>query len=188
MFKAWIPWTTPDKKASLGFFLAAVFLQTVVLLLAPARQSYILATGTTITLRTAPIDPYNLLQGYYVALGYDISDPKVLPGYTAQKDGQTLYVTLQQPQNAVDGPWSAVQTSVTKPTALTPKQVVLKGVLKNGRMLYGLESYNIPEEKRLEINENLRQRPERALLDAKVDAFGAAIPLRLRIAGKIYDY
>ncbi len=188
MFKAWIPSKAPDKKVPLGFFLAAVFLQTIVLLLAPAQQSYILATGTTITLRTAPVDPYNILQGYYVALGYDISDPKALPGYTAQKDGQTLYVTLQQPQNVTEGEWTAVEVSVAKPAELSPKQVVLKGVLKNGRVLYGLESYNIPEEQRIEINDNLRQRPERALLDAKVDASGAATPLRLRIAGKIYDY
>ncbi|MGA7952715.1 MAG: GDYXXLXY domain-containing protein [Gloeobacterales cyanobacterium] len=188
MFKTWISSTSADKKIPLGFFLAAVFLQTVVLLLAPARQSYILATGTMITLRTAPVDPYNILQGYYVALGYDISNPNALPGYTTQKDGQTLYVTLAKPKNSPDAPWSAVRVNTSKPPDLSPKQVVLKGILKNGRVLYGLESYNIPEEQRVEINNNLRERPERALLDAKVDASGAATPLRLRIGGKIYDY
>jgi uncharacterized membrane-anchored protein len=73
--------------------------QAIIILGVPAQALYTQMTGTTMILQVAPVDPYDILRGYYVTLGYDISLPdelKKLPGWDtlidaeAEANGQTV--------------------------------------------------------------------------------------------------
>jgi len=53
--------------------IAAILVQFLVLGWMAGEREWIVATGPTVWLRTAPIDPRDLFRGDYVTLGYDIS-------------------------------------------------------------------------------------------------------------------
>ncbi|MBX0291581.1 GDYXXLXY domain-containing protein [Hymenobacter sp. HSC-4F20] len=106
------------------------------------------ALGRTITLRTRPVDPRDLLYGDYVTLRYQVSE---LPGHlwrgsVLPRRHQPAYVLLE-PQP--DGTYTAVAAFPEKPST-TGSQAVLRGsvqdVWRRGiRLRYGLERYYVPE-------------------------------------------
>jgi len=56
-------------------FLLPLALQLALILPIPLRNTYTAIAGETLILKTEPVDPYNLLQGYYQVLRYEtISD------------------------------------------------------------------------------------------------------------------
>jgi uncharacterized membrane-anchored protein len=111
------------------------------------------ALGQSIWLRTAPVDPRDLLYGDYVRLNYSISQ---LPGHLwhgAQlpRRQQAAYVLLE-PRN---GSYEAVGVYSEKPET-QPNQAILRGsvqdVWRRGlRLRYGLERYYVPEDMSREI-------------------------------------
>jgi uncharacterized membrane-anchored protein len=192
---------TPEKKQdqTLFYFLAAIGLQSVLLFVSPAQRAYTYLTGTPATLKTVPVDPYDLLRGYSVTLNYDISRPQVMPGfplssaankpeaaYQGLHEGQTVFVTLQKPSG--NTAWTVVRYQSECPKNLPANQLVLQGTFHNNRIRYGIETYYVPEEKIEEVNKALRDHPKDALVDVRIDSTGKAIPTQLRIAGKIYTY
>ena len=61
-----------------------LLLQIGLIAAVPATAVYTFMTGKTVVLQTAPVDPYDLLRGYYQVLSYDISDRtnlEKLPGW-----------------------------------------------------------------------------------------------------------
>ncbi|ADO59224.1 hypothetical protein PPSC2_24750 [Paenibacillus polymyxa SC2] len=107
-----------------------------------ARSETLLATGASVKLKLAPIDPRSLLQGDYVALNYDISTPpsknplqekdwnrgKVKVVLTPDSQGVYIADRLYQ-----DG------------EKLAHHEIVLNGQWNGSRILYGIENYFIPE-------------------------------------------
>ncbi len=61
------------------YFILALTVQAAILAAVPAKQIYTRLTGKTIFIKTAPVDPYSLLSGYYVVLNYEIARP---PGWS----------------------------------------------------------------------------------------------------------
>jgi uncharacterized membrane-anchored protein len=57
----------------LRFAIAAIVLQVLMLAYIAGEREWILRTGKTVWLRTAPIDPQDAMRGDYVRLDYDIS-------------------------------------------------------------------------------------------------------------------
>ncbi|SNC76337.1 Uncharacterized membrane-anchored protein [Hymenobacter gelipurpurascens] len=118
------------------------------------------ALGRTISLRTTPVDPRDLLYGDYVRLNYAISQ---LPGHLWKgkelpRRQQAAYVLLE-PRN---GTFEAVGVYPEKPET-KPDQAVLRGsvqdVWRRGmRLRYGLERYYVPENmgRQLEQRQSLR--------------------------------
>lgn len=101
----------------------------------------LLQNGTQIVLKTAPIDPRDLLRGYYVRLNYDISrislanlaDPISKEDFEAGfKSHSNVFVKLQPD---TDGFWSPVSIHRTMPDT-TPAQAannqtaVIRGYLR----------------------------------------------------------
>lgn len=198
-----IPSTT---KIPVWRFAVPLLLQTALILAVPAQAVYTHITGTTIFLQTAPVDPYDLFQGYSVDLGYDISNPGTLqnlPGWEtiryqspraasgsspALLPGTSFYLVLQASRPSTgEGPglWQPTQISRDRPSQLMANQVVLKGRSTHGWSVeYGLETYYIPEEQREQINQDITQpNPDNsrkpAIVEAKVDAQGNAIPISI---------
>ena len=161
-------------------------LQVLCVLMIPAQSIYAHRVGTSVVLQTAPVDPYNLLQGYYVVLHYDISQSETLnelPGWNdideqsaTDSIGQAdlpiqetqIYVVLEQTNpessmaestSATPIPWAPVRVMMTHPKTLPDNQVAIRGTYYPGsrRIIYGLEQYFIPEAQRDEINDRIRQ-------------------------------
>jgi uncharacterized membrane-anchored protein len=166
-------------------FVLAVGIQLAILAAVPAKKIHTRLTGTLITIKTMPIDPYDFLSGYHVVLGYEISRlPEEHRQFTQQED-QTVYVILRMGPEDI---WAIESVSRTLPQQLPPDRVVLKGKTRYERIEYGIESFFIPEEGRHEIESALRNNRQNALAQVKVDRFGNAALIRLIIDGKEYEY
>ncbi|WP_139925334.1 GDYXXLXY domain-containing protein [Hymenobacter sp. DG01] len=137
-------------------------LAQVLFVLGVAAAGYATAAlGRTITLRTSPVDPRDLLYGDYVNLRYSVSElpGRLWKGTTLPRRHQPAYVLLEP---RPDGTYEAVAAFPEKP-ATTGRQAVLRGsvqdVWRRGlRLRYGLERYYVPEGegRQLERRQSLR--------------------------------
>ncbi|MFK0165373.1 GDYXXLXY domain-containing protein [Rhizobium sp. NPDC090279] len=175
-------------------------LQTLVLGYMVGERAWGLRSGTEILLKTAPVDPRDLLRGDYVTLNYDISR---VPTSTL-RDGppktslnaQILSVRLKKQD---DGYWGIVESSFG---ALDPKPdtVVLKSLpydyvfygeptdLSQAMIgvTYGIERYYVPEGQGHDI-ESARN-DNRVAIAARVSSDGVAHIRSLLLDGKsVYE-
>ncbi|GAA4003240.1 GDYXXLXY domain-containing protein [Hymenobacter fastidiosus] len=128
--------------------LLAVAAQVLFLLSVAAAGYATTAWGRTITLRTAPVDPRDLLYGDYVRLNYTISQVPIRLWREAGRAARTnepVYVVLQPARGA----YEATAVFAREP-AVEPRQIVLRGWVTNSwrqglRIRYGLERYYVPE-------------------------------------------
>ena len=121
-------------------FSTLVILTTMLATMVWSRIS-LLQNGTQIVLKTAPIDPRDLLRGYYVRLGYDISRITLseLPVPMSEselgggfKKRSVIYVKLQSDQ---DGFWSPLSVHRVRPKS--DKNTDPQTIFIRGRLLYG---------------------------------------------------
>ncbi|MDJ0616501.1 MAG: GDYXXLXY domain-containing protein [Calothrix sp. MO_192.B10] len=203
------------KPLAIWRFVLPLLIQTGMILAIPAQAVYTHITGKTAILQTIPVDPYDLLRGYYVTLNYDISrldNLKKLPGweelvkqypsvknqYPNLPQGTKLYVTLQGEKPTGDGippAWKPVQISLKRPSSLGENQVVLSGKSKYSSISYGLETYYIPEDQRVEINKDISQaqrvkpgQKQPIVVEVKVDTQGHAVPISMWVRDRKYRF
>ncbi len=183
-------------------FLLPFTVQLLIVLAVPSQSLYTYAFGKTVTIQTIPVDPYDLLRGYSQTLGYDVlsnwNDLKKLPGGENLEKRVTFYVTLQAPESLEQQPplpWTPIAVSQVKPDNLAENQIAIAGNHLNYRsVVYGLETYYMPENKRNKINEeisNLQRQPNGKVpfvVDVKIDSRGKAIPLSLWIGNHKYQF
>jgi uncharacterized membrane-anchored protein len=193
--------------------------QAALIMAVPAQAMYTHLTGQTVVLQVMPVDPYDLFRGYYVVLSYDISNlgnlealpgwkeievPISQPGEPVEPEpnpslfdaGQEIYVTLQAPENPADQPpepWKPIAVSSDRPTNLPSNQVALHGTLRSGRIVYGLETYYIPEDERLAINDQINHLQSASstpdiVVETKVNAQGQAVPLSVWLSDRRYRF
>ncbi len=205
----------------LGLFSVALAVQTLLILLLPIQSARTYFTGETVILQTAPVDPYDIMRGYYVTLSYDISRTDALqslPGWDqvepepteyrlrshfAQADKTPyIYVVLEQPQAeqaeqvaSAQPPaaWKPVRVSPTLPSDLPDNQVALRGKLQYGWINYGLESYYIPEDQRIQINAEIsdiqwQNQSEGFVVEVRVNEQGEAVPASLWVGNTHYQF
>lgn len=176
-------------------------LQTVLIGAIPLQSAYTFLQGKSVTLQTAPVDPYDLLRGYSQTLSYDISRVsrlKELPGSEAvfkslaATNKSTLYVVLQAPQQITipPTPWQPVKVSDTASISLSKNQVLLKGKYEKREVRYNLETYYMPEAQREQINDQIRnvKSQQAFVVDIKVDADGNSVPVSLWINRQNYEF
>jgi uncharacterized membrane-anchored protein len=171
--------------------------QAALILAVPAQDAYTYTTGRTVVLQTVPVDPYDLLRGYSQTLSYDISRPdslKALPGgkrFNEPVKGD-VYIVLRAPQNSATPPraWQPVRVSVDRPTDLAANQVAIKGRFDGWQLLYGLETYYMPEDQRQQINTAIGQAQgqQAFVVEVKVDAQGNAVPASLWVKERNYRF
>jgi uncharacterized membrane-anchored protein len=187
--------------------------QVALILAVPAQAVYTQVSGRTAILQTVPVDPYDLLRGYYVTLSYDISRLETLqtlpggeilvtPDWSGQypslfEAGMPFYVVLQpvaaDSTSSLPQAWQPVRISGDRPTNLPANQLALQGSYRRGRISYGLEAYYIPEDQRIEINERISQSQQsdgtRAfVVEVKVNAQGEAVPVSLWVGDRNYKF
>jgi len=167
-------------------FIVAVAAQLFILAAVPAQKIHTRVTGKTILLKTAPVDPYSVMSGYYVTLGYEISNPKGLTGWKEGSEGMPVWVILQEGSNGI---WNAVSVHDKRPTV--PNDcVMIKGKVSASRwrIEYGIESYFIPEDARDKVARDLRNNSREAKAEVKVDSSGNAAITKLIIQDRVYEY
>lgn len=184
-------WEAPKKPLRGWRLWVPLLLQTALIGSVPAQAIYTHLTGTTVILQTAPVDPYDLLRGYYQTLSYDISNQnnlKNLAGWNDLPGGTTTCPTVKPPAKSTCKPekylnsntefyviLEAPKTAATsgrpqpwKPVRVSeelPNQLRANQVaLKGkytGRIEYGLEQYFMPEDQREQINDDINQAQQR---------------------------
>ncbi len=152
----------------------------------PAQSVYTFVTGKTVILQTVPVDPYDLLRGYYQVLSYDISQSNNLEKLPGWKDlppsdikacpvgivcpdtkmhyvkiGTSFYVILESPKNAAHSgspkAWKPVRVSLENPSNLPANQIAIQGKYNGRQTEYGLETYYMPENEREKVNQDISQ-------------------------------
>ena len=205
--------TNSTTKSAWRFWLPLA-LQTLIILAVPAQAIYTHLTGTTVILQTVPVDPYDILRGYYQTLNYDISrieNLKNLPGWDEVvtdeeneylKSGVNLYVVLAAPETSakspdeLPSPWKPVAISTEIPANLSANQVVLAGKSEYNFVNYGLEKYYLPEDQREDINNHIREVQTQSreqeqipfVVEIKVDNRGKAVPISLWVGEENYRF
>lgn len=160
-----------------------LLLQIGLIATVPAQAVYTFVTGKTVILQTVPVDPYDLLRGYYQVLSYDISQPnnlQKLPGWKdlpsdktpcppgivcpdkkthKVKTGTSFYVILESPKEPTNAgrpkAWKPVGVSLENPSNLPPNQIALQGKYNGWQVEYGLETYYMPENEREKVNNDI---------------------------------
>lgn len=171
------------KKPVLWFALALA-LQVLILASIPAQKAYTRATGRSVILKVAPVDPYSILSGYYVTLGYEISRPGALLADKVPANGATVYTVVEQNS---DGIWQPVEVTTSLPQALPNNRVFLRGRYTGWQIEYGIENFYIPETQREAVAEDLQKHPDKARVEIKVDRGGNAALVRLIIEDRVYE-
>lgn len=144
----------------LAIALGLVVLQTAVLGWMIESRAGILRSGEEILLKTAPVDPRDLLRGDYVILAYDVSTIPAALITGDRPDGSGWQVMQVRLKPGADGFWTVAEASFG---ALAPAEgsVVLQtqrfyfyGAVDVGdslRVDYGIERFYVPEGEGKEI-------------------------------------
>ncbi len=168
------------------YFLLAVILQAGILAAVPARQIHARMTGKLITIKTAPVDPYSFLSGYHVILGFDISTP---PDVSYMQVGDVrnypVFVVLRE---RFDKVWEIDSIHKEWPKDVPSDKIVIRGKTDNNRIRYGIEHYFIPETDRSQIESDFRANRTESYAQVKVDRFGNAALVGMKIKDKLYEY
>lgn len=173
-----------SKRASLIAFAAAVVIQVLILVAVPARKAITLTTGKSAVLRVRPVDPYSILSGYYVTLGYEISPVEAFPNARGFSNGDTCYAIIEEGEGGI---WKPVSLERELPENLPDNRAALLGRINHRLIRYGIEDFFIPETKRDAIEDDLRNNPDKARVDIRIDGGGNAALERLRIEDRIYE-
>lgn len=156
---------------------SAIAFQILALAYMAGNREYILKTGRTVYLRTAPVDPRDLFRGDYVSLNYAISE---IPNSSIRKGpkdslskGNKIYVILKEDEDGL--------SVVDYATFEQPKQgVFIKGRIYGEpwagsassmvQVKYGIEAYFVQQGKAKDIENRKGRR-------GKVQ-----IPMEMRVA------
>ncbi len=159
--------------------IAAVGLQFALLIGLTVQPISTLITGRVITLRTVPVDPYDMFRGDYVRLSYDMSN---FPVPFETSDNSDIYATLSPAgQN-----WKVRAISAKKPVLLEG-EICIKGKVKKqyGRtqLHFGIEQVYVPEK-----TGGKAEQAKALIVDLAVDKNGNAVIKRVMNGSEtIYD-
>lgn len=129
----------------LTFAFAFVALQTLGFLVWTIYEQARLAPGSgeSILVRTAPVDPRDLLRGQYMRLRYPFNQAS---DALDLQPNQTVWVLLRPQSNGEQAFHAPVDYSTTKPTSLRSGDVLIRGRAERGRrVVFGIEKYFVPE-------------------------------------------
>ncbi|MBD2361382.1 GDYXXLXY domain-containing protein [Anabaena minutissima FACHB-250] len=214
-FKDYLTATEQKYNQPLPFWrlLVPLMLQTGIILAVPTQAAYTNLTGKEVILQTVTSSAESVLQGYTLNLDYNIARLSNLRRLSGWNDvvrsnrgrngqllsGTNLYVILREQQSfnrGVPRAWRPVRVTSTLPMSLPNNQVALRGVYENGFVNYGVETFNIADEQRQLISEDIRrsvsQNRTRRLrpitVKVKVDPQGNAVPVSLWVRDRNYTF
>ncbi|HET6975530.1 MAG TPA: GDYXXLXY domain-containing protein [Pyrinomonadaceae bacterium] len=177
-----------NKRTTLVAFIVAVIIQILILVAVPAQKVFTRATGKTVVLKVQPVDPYNILSGYYATLGFDISRVEAFPNARGMSqefsDGTSVYAIVEKGD---DGTWKPVSLERELPANLPDNRAAVLGRTSHRGISYGIEEFYFPEAQRDRITQDLRTNADKARVEIKVDRSGHAALERLIIDNRVYE-
>jgi len=146
-------------------FIIIVFFQVASLAFIAGKRILLLKNSEKVLLKCEPVDPRSLFSGDYVILNYDISNLKHdlwlksnANEYLVKND--TVYVALEKDIKSKF--WKAKAFSKVKDKLLPKYKIIIRGKVKYNlfhsntfRILYGIETYFIPQGQGHIIEQNL---------------------------------
>jgi uncharacterized membrane-anchored protein len=182
-------------------FWLAISVQLFIIATIPAAKIYTINAGTTVFIKTRPVDPYDLLRGYYQTLSYDISDRHMLsklPGGEFLKPMMNnqnnisnrvreVFVILELPKTdrTIAKP---VAVAGQKPTNLPNDHLAIRGMWDGGQIKYGLEQFYMPEVQAKTVNNDVTRNQQKVTIEVKVDRGGNSALIGLWIGDKKYSF
>jgi uncharacterized membrane-anchored protein len=152
-------------------FWIAVGVQVFLMAAVPATKIWVRSTGETVMLSLRPVDPYDPARGYHLVLAYEIGDASVFENAELAAGRGTVYATVAADADGVGRP---VRLTRERPETLGENEVALRGRARSGRISYGIETFYIPEEGRVEREARLREQFAETRAEVKVAASGDA--------------
>lgn len=124
------------KNQSIRLIIALAFVVLVVFSLI-FYLSLPLLTGKKIVLSTQPVDPFDILRGQYLTIGYQIG---TIPAIDGAQTGDKVYVVLEENSTHI---WQYKSASLSKPS---DDSTFIRGEVVNiwgeqMRIQYGIEQY-----------------------------------------------
>ena len=176
-------------------FWLALTVQLLMLGMIAAPVLYTRNTGTTVFLQTAPVDPYDLLRGYYQVLGYDISDRamlKQLPGGEVLQKYQLgrheFFLTLALPTTGERTAAKPIAVSIPQPANLPKNQIAIRGIANGTHITYEIEKFYMPESEQQNVNSGIDRNRRKLLVETKIDSSGHPVLMRLWVGEKGYSF
>ena len=144
--------------------------QVLILTWMAAQREYVLLTGRTVYLRTAPVDPRDIFRGDYVVLNYEISRiprGKVKGDWDKIRRGDKIYVVLKQHP---DGLAELDYATTRKPKSGLFIRGRVRYKWRGGeiRVRYSIEAYFVEQDKGLELERGRRREGVRIPLEMEV--------------------
>lgn len=172
-----------------GLVLAVQF---AILAAIPVRQARARLSGVEITLETVPVDPYDLLSGYYVTLRYAVEvaarageqTDRRPPATERSGGGGATWMLVRRAAPA----WELADCCLADRPRPLPDGLVALRVEHDKAGAVRIPSagrFFIPESRRTEIDSALRASGGRARVDLKVGEDGSVALLRLHVGSVV---
>lgn len=185
---------------------AVVAVQLLILAAIPARQVLARARGQSITLLTAPVDPFSPFGGYYMTLAYAIERDARDRATGAFSNGEIVYLVVEKGDPA----WTLVSVEREVPKPLPgraairarwhgPARFTISPAFWARLSVENAGRFYLPEEKartlekamadewkrvrELPLEEREAAQRTRMLVDIRVDEVGNVALMRLRFGG-----
>ncbi|MFA5411365.1 MAG: GDYXXLXY domain-containing protein [Candidatus Omnitrophota bacterium] len=136
----------------------------------------ILSRGRAVVLETVPVDPRDLLRGDYVVLRYKISSldlSRIKSEKADYRRGEVIYVRLEPKGRFWEA--AAVQSKKTADNVTYIKGRVRQSYNKQLRVVYGIESYFVPEGEGKELERSMLGSKSSVNVEVMVDSSGNAL-------------
>lgn len=154
---------------------AALVVQLGVLVAVPYPKLSAYAFGFPATLRAEVVDPYDLLRGRYVAMGYpDLRQESLekLPGHEAVKERDGAFYVVLESRHA--GYLSPVRLSAEWVRVDPSYQSLLKLRWAGGAVAFGNDRYHAEEGEAAALEAQLREHPGKGFAAFRTDSAGNA--------------
>lgn len=162
-------------KKTIFFLILAAWLAIIIGFI--GYKQYTVSTGEKILLKTAPVDPRDILRGDYVILNYEISrlDLNEVPQDAGNfsKTG-VFYLVLEKGEKY----WQPKRIAKERPKE---GELFIKGTIESIHLnrvsaTYGIESYFVPEGRGTEIEQEMRGRDSASVdVEVYVDKYGNSV-------------
>ncbi len=166
-------------------FIAAIALQLLILIAIPMKKVIARMSGARIVLKTRPVDPYNIMSGYYVTLSYEVERPEQPDApLRKRKQNATAWVVVEPAQPA----WRFVKVVDQKPSQLPADQVAIRAKWRGSSRLRleGAGRLYIPEDQRKDVERLMRERGREGLVELAISEDGEAAVIKLDIGGRSF--
>lgn len=156
------------------FFISLLWIVVAVAMIISKQST--MRTGKSVVLETVPVDPRDLLRGDYIILRYKISTldlNEIKSEKENYKAGEAIFVKLEPKEKF----WEAVAVQNKKSTdnGLYIRGRTRYSYNKKLEVIYGIESYFVPEGGGKEIERSMRGRKSSVSVEAVVDSSGNAL-------------